>query len=232
MVQLFQDSESHGRLPLTTGPPTSHYVRKQRTPPTTQPVSKSLGHLPRRSLPALFPCSFRFRRDPDRLSRTRGFSTGVQPYQPRGGQQSERSSVLKCHCAVVMEISKDVADSTLMDSCVCGCSGGACIPQREYQRQRTHPVSQHDLQEMILFSVNGKCGYPLVDALRKQYRGLDGRDDKMFVDFKSSISLRLEVSPPTPARSNGRLDSRLQWLPYKKWTRQVGADSRISLHER
>jgi len=104
--------------------------------------------------------------------------------------------MIKCHCTVVTEMSKDVADSTLTNSCMCGCSGGACIPQREYERQRIHPLSQSDLQEMVLFSVNGKCGYPLVDALRKQYRGLDGRDDKMFVDFKSSISLRLEVRPP------------------------------------
>ena len=107
--------------------------------------------------------------------------------------------MLKCQCPVVTEISKDVADSTFMKFCVCGCSGGACIPQREYERQGTHPLSQCDLQEMILFSVNGKCGYPLVGALRKQYRGLDGRDDKMFVDFKSSISLRLEVRQPIPA---------------------------------
>jgi len=124
-----------------------------------------------------------------------------------------------------MEIFKDVTDSTLMNSCVCGCSGGACIPQREYERQRTHPLSPHDLQETIVFSVNGKCGYPPVDALRKQYRGLDGRDDKMFVNFKSSISLRLEVRPPAPTWSNCRLDSRLQWLPYRKWTRQVGAEA-------
>lgn len=96
-------------------------------------------------------------------------------------------------------MSKDVTDSTLVNSCVCGCSGGACIPQREYERQRIHPLSQCDLQETILFSVNGKCGYPLADALRKQYRGLDGRDDKMFVDFKSSISLRLEVRRLAPA---------------------------------
>jgi len=90
-----------------------------------------------------------------------------------------------------------------MESCICGCDGGPCIPQRDYDRQRTDPLSQHDLQEMILFRVNGRCGYPLVDALKKRYTGLDGRDDKMFVDFKSSISIRLE------------------WLSYDKWTRQI-----------
>ena len=99
---------------------------------------------------------------------------------------------------MLIEISKDAIYSTLMGSCMCGCGGGACIPQREYERQRIYPLSQRDLQEVIQFRVNGKCGYPLVDAMRKQYRGLDGRDDKMFVDFKSSISLRLEVGPSTP----------------------------------
>lgn len=130
-----------------------------------------------------------------------------------------------------MKISKDVTGSALTNSCMCGCGGGACIPQREYERQRTHPLSQRDLQETIVFSVNGKCGYPLVDALRKQYRGLDGRDDKMFADFKSSISLRLEVRSPAPALSKGRFESHLQWLPYGKWTRQVGADSFVSLYD-
>jgi len=56
---------------------------------------------------------------------------------------------------------------------------------------------------MILFSVGGKCGYPLTDALKEQYTGVDGRDDKVFVGFKSSISIRVE------------------WLPYDKWTRQI-----------
>ena len=76
---------------------------------------------------------------------------------------------------------------------MCGCGGGACIPQREYDRPRTDPLPQYELQEMILFNVGGKCGYPLVDTFKKQYTGLDGRDEKMFVDSKSSISIRLEV---------------------------------------
>ena len=122
-----------------------------------------------------------------------------------------------------------MAYATLTDSCVCGCDAGACIPQRIYDRQRTDPLSQHDLQEMILFSVNGKCGFALEDALKKCYTGLDGRDDKMFADFKSSISIRLEVRPAGSARFkfDGDLEPCLQWLPYDKWTKQVGADSRF-----
>ena len=41
--------------------------------------------------------------------------------------------------------------------------------------------------------MNGKCGYPLGDALEKKYTGLNGRDDKMFVGIEFSISLRIEV---------------------------------------
>ena len=46
---------------------------------------------------------------------------------------------------------------------------------------------------MILFKVGGKCGYPLRDALKRLYTGLGGRDDEMFVDCKSCISIRVEV---------------------------------------
>jgi hypothetical protein len=81
-----------------------------------------------------------------------------------------------------------------MDRCICGCERRACIPQREYDRQRTDPITDEELQEMILFKVGGRCGYPLGNALRKLYTGLDGRDDKVLTGFKSSISIRVEVS--------------------------------------
>lgn len=83
---------------------------------------------------------------------------------------------------------------------------------------------------MILFRVDGECGYPLKDALKKRYTGLDGRDDKMFGDSKSSISIRLEVSLTSSARLEVDLESHSQWLPYGRWTKQVGTESRISLH--
>lgn len=97
---------------------------------------------------------------------------------------------------LIGEISKDVTYfSHPVDRCICGCRSGACIPQREYQRQRTGPIPQRDLPEMILFSVNGKCGYPLKDTFAERYNGLDGRHSKLFVDLKSSnIALRFEVS--------------------------------------
>ena len=78
-------------------------------------------------------------------------------------------------------------DTKVVDSCICGCGGGACVPQRIDTR--------HVPRETISFNVNGKCGYPLVDALREQYTGLDGKGDKMFADCKSYISLSFEVRP-------------------------------------
>jgi len=106
--------------------------------------------------------------------------------------------MLRCNYTVLREIPEGAARVIYTESCLCGCDGGACIPQREYERPRTDPLSEDELQEMILFGVNGVCGYPLVDALKKQYTGLDGRDDKMFTNCKSSISIRLEVRPFVP----------------------------------
>ena len=126
--------------------------------------------------------------------------------------------------------SKDATNATIVGSCICGCGGGACIPQREYDREKADPLSQSELQEVILFSVDGKCGYPLKLALNKRYTGLDGRDEKMFVDSKSAISIRVEVRPSASSRYDYSLESCLQWLPYEKWTKQVGADSRVSLY--
>lgn len=121
-----------------------------------------------------------------------------------------------------------VAYDMFSDSCMCGCGGGACIPQRRYTGWGPSFLPQHELQEMVLFSVNGKCGYSLVDALKEQYDGLDGKDDKPFHKSASSFTMRLEVCPSPPARSND-LNSRLQWLPYDKWSIKVGAEPRASL---
>lgn len=93
-----------------------------------------------------------------------------------------------------------------MDFCVCGCGGLPCIPQREYERQRTDPLASHQLEEIIPFSVNGACGYPLKNGLKKIYTNLDGRDDKMFVNFKSSISIRVEVRSSVLVLSNRGLE--------------------------
>ena len=86
-----------------------------------------------------------------------------------------------------MKTSKHAA---VMDSCICGCGGDACIPQR------TETPPRHVPQETILFSVNGKCGYSLSDALKERYTNVDGRGDRTFVDCKTYISLRLEVRLP------------------------------------
>lgn len=52
-----------------------------------------------------------------------------------------------------------------------------------------HP---HKLQE-IPFSVNGNCGFPLVNALKQQYTGLDGGYDEVFANSEFTADIRLEV---------------------------------------
>ena len=85
-------------------------------------------------------------------------------------------------------MSERVTYDTPMGSCICGCGGGACIPQRKYGTFRTH-----EKQTMVLFSVNGKCGVPLTDALNEHHVGLDRRDDNIY--FRATITIRLEVRP-------------------------------------
>ena len=76
--------------------------------------------------------------------------------------------------------------------------------------ERMDPLSANELQEMIRFSVNGKCDYPLRDAMKELYTSLDGRDDKMFIG--PVISIRLGVRPAALARSSRDLESCLWWL--------------------
>ena len=56
-------------------------------------------------------------------------------------------------------------------------------------------LRSHELRE-ILFSVNGKCGYLLDNALKQQYTGLDGMDDRVFDNPEPTVNIRLEVRPP------------------------------------
>ena len=70
-----------------------------------------------------------------------------------------------------------------------GMSGGLLSVHRYERRVALRPHEQRE----ILFSVNGKCGYRLEDALKRRYIGLDGRDDRVFVDLEPTINIRLEV---------------------------------------
>lgn len=64
------------------------------------------------------------------------------------------------------------------------------VPQRQYAR-----TGDRDQHNSILFKVNGRLGIPARDAIGKIYAGLEGRDDRVFVDGPSVIMLRLEVRP-------------------------------------
>jgi len=77
--------------------------------------------------------------------------------------------------------------------------------------------------------VNGKCGFSVRSALEKRYAGLDGRDDHMFVGFRSAITVRFEVRGDHAVHGlrfcNFDVDGwnvYEQWKAYEKWTHQVG----------
>jgi hypothetical protein len=88
-------------------------------------------------------------------------------------------------------------------TCICGCGGGPCIPQRPYRRPKGDTLDDYRVGELITFEMFGQCGMPLKSALHRQYKGLSGRDDPMFVGSRSSISIRLE------------------WLDCPPWTQQM-----------
>jgi len=90
-----------------------------------------------------------------------------------------------------------------MPTCICGCNGTPCIPQRPYRRPKGDPLEEHRLGELITFQVHGKCGIPLERALRCVYGGLAERDDPMFVGSRTSISIRIE------------------WLGCQPWAQQM-----------
>ena len=48
-------------------------------------------------------------------------------------------------------------------------------------------------QRSIIFKVTGRLGIPVRDALGRNYVGLEGRDNQVFVDDVGVITLRLEV---------------------------------------
>ena len=64
----------------------------------------------------------------------------------------------------------------------------AVVPQRPYAKK-----GGREKQRSIIFKVNGRLGIPARDALGRNYVGLEGRDNQVFVDEAGVITLRLEV---------------------------------------
>ena len=168
-------------------------------------------------------------------STSSNFARHFHPIRPRGfspadvirNQSSPPCTPVEDEIKRQDHVGEFGGNQTSMESCVCGCGGGACIPQREYDKQKAGPLLQHTMLEVVLFSVNGKCGYPLGNALKGQYAGLDRRDNKILLDSEPSISIRLEVRPSVSSWSNDGLKLHFQWMPYEGWSAPVSTGSLI-----
>jgi hypothetical protein len=66
------------------------------------------------------------------------------------------------------------------------------VPQRGYDRGRNQ--SSFKRLRTVYFSVDGRPGINVGDALRKTFKGLDGRDDPVLQDAAGAISCRFLVS--------------------------------------
>lgn len=62
------------------------------------------------------------------------------------------------------------------------------VPQKPYGRG-----GDREKRKSINFKVNGRSGIPACDAVRRFYVGLEGRDDRVFIDEPNVLMLRLEV---------------------------------------
>ena len=79
-------------------------------------------------------------------------------------------------------------------------------------------------------SVRTEAAVILWEILKKWYIGLNGSDGNVFVDYTSSISIRVEVRPAAPARSYDGPEFCPQWPAYGGWTKQASTDFRVSLY--
>lgn len=68
--------------------------------------------------------------------------------------------------------------------------------------------------------MGGGCGISIAQALEGHSDWLIGRDDQVFVESGSSISLRFEVSIPLTVLG-ALIDFRTKWPGYNPWSRQV-----------
>ena len=68
--------------------------------------------------------------------------------------------------------------------------------------------------EPILFHVSGRPGVNMGDALRKEFTGLDGRDDPMFQDGVDAFSCRLVVRLMRQLPPPMRIDRPIQFPGY------------------
>ena len=78
------------------------------------------------------------------------------------------------------------------------------VPQRDYDQGRKQWCFKP--LKPISFSVGGRPGVNIREALRKEFENLDGRDDPVLQDSSGAISCRFMVIPSVPHESF-RVDS-------------------------
>ena len=73
-----------------------------------------------------------------------------------------------------------------------------------------------EMSEPIPFSVNGRPGINMGDALRKKFTGLDGWDDPVLQEAASAISCRLLVSLPRFSRLLELTPPQVPWISSRQ----------------
>jgi len=91
---------------------------------------------------------------------------------------------------------------------------GLIVPQQQYVSRCRN--EEGALDPVIVFRTNGKEGIYVPDALDKKYSDLEGRDDPMFLNRATSVSLRFEW-PGYPSWSN-TIKTKLWRSPRKQIT--------------
>jgi hypothetical protein len=95
----------------------------------------------------------------------------------------------------------------------CGVCGAAEVPQRHYRSAPLSPDLTYENGEVIIFSKNGDCGVPIVDAADYRLSDLLGGDDSIFANTAvSTFSVRIEVRNRTV--TSGMMKKKIKFSVY------------------
>jgi len=93
---------------------------------------------------------------------------------------------------------------TTQGCCFRGCGGKVRIPHKPYIPSRGAAIEELGYPpERVNFVVRNRCGISVSEAQRRIFTDLDRRDDVVFPDARSSLSVRFE------------------WPGYGSWSKQI-----------